>query len=131
MSFRTIQQEIESGFAAEWGVITPVEYQNVQLDTSAVNEYVSLTIQEGDASQASLGESGDFVINGVVIIAVFTKRDIGTKRSKEIADLIADYFRAKKLTTVRFQVPRGVSVPNKTNWFQYNVTVPFYAYFSL
>ena len=130
MSFSSLRSTIEAHFSTNWGH-TKVEYENVPINLDNVEEYVSLTILEGESRQTTLGPDGDYNIPGFVVISVFTKRDIGTLRPRQLADYAATIFRGLKINTVLFYVPRGAMIHNKTNYYQYNVTAPFSAYFNI
>jgi hypothetical protein len=130
MSFSSLRATIETLFSTNW-THTSVEYDNVPIDLEGVNEYVSLAILEGESVQTSLGTDGEYKIPGFVVISVFTQREVGTVRSRVLSDYVATIFRGVKIDTVLFSVPKGSRIHNKTNYFQYNVTVPFTAYFSI
>lgn len=131
MSLEAIRQQIESFFATGWASATDIKYENVDLDTSTLTEYVAIAIREGQSVQFSLGASGTYTSPGIVIISIFTRRSIGTKTARTLADQAAAIFRGDQTTAVRFRVPSGSVVQNNTDWFQYNITVPFYAYFNI
>lgn len=130
MSFDAVRSQVETFFNSAWST-TEIEFENVKLQTAALTSYVSIFIREGQSIQASLGANGTYNVPGVVMVQVFIKRDIGTKAAKDLADAVANIFRGKQTADVRFQIPYGAVVPNSSDWFQYNVVIPFYAYFDI
>lgn len=130
MSFATVRQTIETEFTNLW-TSTAIAYENVSFDVSGLDEYVKVYIREGQAVQASLGSDGDFVLPGVAIIHIYTPKNTGTARARQLADLISVLFRAKKINSLQFAVPYGNMIPNDTDYYQYNVNCPFYAYFHI
>lgn len=130
MSFSSLRATVETHFSNNWSH-TAVEYENVPIDLAKIDEYVSLTILEGESRQVSLGPSGEYTVPGFVVVSIFTKRDIGTARSRQLSDHVANIFRGLKIDTVLFYVPKGITVHNKTSYFQCNVSAPFIAYFNI
>jgi hypothetical protein len=130
MSFDVVRQSVESEIKGNW-LATPVEYENTELDKSNLNEYISVNIIDNSAKQATLGENGSYIIVGVVVVSIFTPNGIGSSRSRVLADGISNIFRAKKIGGLTFKVPKGYRVRSDSSYYQYNVAIPFYAFFNL
>ena len=130
MSHESLRQDIETLLKTNWSR-TQIEFENVPFDDTKVDEYISIYIREGSSEQSSLGTSGQYKITGVVIISIFTDSGIGTKDSRAMADAVSNIFRGVKLGSILFQTPNGQPIRNTSGYFQFNVTVPFYAYFSI
>lgn len=130
MSFDTIRQLIEGEISNSW-VTTPVEYENIELDKDNLSEYISVNIVDNSAKQATLGENGSYIVVGVLIVSTFTPKGKGSSRSRVLADLLSEIFRAKKVGNITFKVPKGYRVRSDSSYYQYNVAIPFYAFFNL
>lgn len=88
-------------------------------------EWVRISIQNGPAFQATMGDDPAFRHIGVVFVQIFTKTDTGSGRALELADFVDALFRNLVLSGICFKVPQVRRVPN-TEWFQVNVSTEFY-----
>lgn len=130
MSHTDLRTRIESYISNNWSD-TDVEFENVPFDVSKHNEYISVYLREGQSEQFSLGTTGSYTTPGAIIISVFVKKDTGTARCRQIADAVSDMFRGLKLGSIVFYVPQGSPINSNTVFFQFNVTVPFYAFYDI
>lgn len=124
MSYAAEKSTIESYFENNW-TETPVVFDNVKAP-EALSEWVRLSIVNGDAYQASMGDNPVFRHIGVVIVQIRTRRNIGSGRALRLADQIDSLFRLLVLDNIRFKVPRLDRGPIDEEWFINNVSVDFY-----
>lgn len=68
----------------------PIAYENVEARQSAATEYLRPTFLPGQTDQASLGDAGKDVTNGIYQVDVFTKLGSGWSAWP---DAIADHFK--------------------------------------
>lgn len=124
MSYLQEKIDIEEYFLTNW-TYTPIEFENGEVDRSG--DWVRLTIQNGDAFQASMGDNPAFRHIGVVFVSIFTATDEGSGRALELADLADLLFRNLVITNLRFKVPQIRKVHNsESEKFQINVSTEFY-----
>lgn len=124
MSYEIEKSTIETYFQTHW-TETPVVFDNVQAP-DGLSEWVRLTIVNGDAYQASMGDNPSFRYTGVVLVQIRTKRNIGAGRALRLADQVDNLFRLLVLSNIRFKVPRLDRGPIDEEWFINNVSVDFY-----
>lgn len=124
MSYVAEKSTIEQFFATQW-THTPYYFENVHIDTPP-DEWVRLTIGNGDAFQASMGDNPAFRYPGVVFVQIRTKKNLGSGRAVELADLADGLFKNLVLGNLRFKVPRLDRGPIDEEWFILNVSVDFY-----
>lgn len=93
-----IARMVETIFSTQWALVQSppaVKYRNVSFTQPDNGEWVTLTIQPGSGTQASIGDQPIERQFGILNFQIFTKKDIGDRRAKKIADMIAGVFRYK------------------------------------
>lgn len=130
MSFSSVRATIETHISDNW-TATPVAYDNVDLDTSGLSEYISINLVEGDNVQATLGDIGTYQAVGVLVIMIFTDKGIGSSRARQLADQLSSLFRGSKIDGMTFKVPSAKRIIYGSDYFQYNLSIPFYAFFNM
>ncbi len=128
----TIRLAIETQFNTDISGTLPIEFENVAFDREGRSEWVRLTFLDGDAFNATMGNSKKIKAPGTLIATVFQLRNAGTKRAREVADIIADNFRNLRITSGTVKIEFGV--PTLANgdrgdpvyWME-NVALPFLA----
>lgn len=123
MSYLQEKKDIEKFFIANW-TATPILFENGESRDSG--DWVRLTIQNGDAFQATMGDDPYFRFPGVLYVQIFTPTDIGSGRALGLADQVDSLFRNKVLGNIRFKVPQVKKVPSDSEWYQVNVSTEFY-----
>jgi len=123
MSFLEEKQVIESYVAANYSA-TMVNYENVEMNESLVNEWVRVSIQNAGANQIALGDLV-YRYTGVLYFQIFVKPDVGSGRALEIADTLSALFKSKRIGGILFRVPRIQRVGSYKTWYQVNVLVEF------
>jgi len=124
--FDTAATTIRSEFATEF-TTHDIAWENVTFTPPNGEPWVRLTIREGEASLPAFGGGSNVYRHpGTVIVQVFTPDGTGDGQAREIADSVADIFRGKRLSGVRFfDAPYINTVGTDGAWFQINVTMPF------
>ena len=123
MSYQQEKQDIEEWFQTEW-IHTPIAFENKTYD--GVDEWVRLTIQNGPAFQASMGDNPAFRFTGVVFVQIFTTTDTGSGRAVELVDIAETMFRNLVLTNLRFKVSQVKKMGKSGELYQINVSTEFY-----
>lgn len=124
MSYFQEKVDVESFFIAQWAATTPIVFENGESSNNA--NWVRLSIQNGEAYQASLGDDPAFRHPGIVFVQIFTPKDEGSGPALQFADLVDAIFRNQKLGNIRFRVPQVRKVPIDSEWYTVNVSVEFY-----
>src|SRR5438067_1643878 len=91
-----IARIIEFTFKTKWDALLPAisaKYQNVTFVQPTTNEWIAMSILPGSGTQITLGQQRVTRQLGVVMFQIFTPKNIGTRRAKQISDLIAQQFR--------------------------------------
>ncbi len=122
MNYAQEKDTIEQFFATNWPH-TPVVYENAP--PSDNSEWVRLSIQNGRACQASMGDNPAFRYPGVVFVQIFTARDVGSGRALELADLVDTLFKIAVVSGIQFKVPR-INKIMSDGPYQINVSIDFY-----
>lgn len=94
-----IAKLIEEIFSTQWALKTSppaVKYNNVPFRQPANGELITMTIVPGSEQQMSMGDEKVERQLGVVVFQIFTPKNIGDRRAKQIADLIAGVFRFRQ-----------------------------------
>lgn len=123
MSYAQEKKDIEEYFRANWSH-TPIEFENGEADYDG--EWVRIVVLNGESFQASMGDNPAFRHIGVVYVHIRTKKDIGSGRALELADLVDGLFRILVLGDIKFRVPQIKRAPSNTEWFQISVSTEYY-----
>jgi hypothetical protein len=123
MSYLQEQLDVESFFQIAW-TATPAVYENgLSLEE---NEWVRLTVLNGNSKQVTMGDDPAFRHYGLVVVQIFVRPNIGTGRARELADLVDAMFRNALIANLRFQVPQIRRGPSSPEWYQLNVSTDFH-----
>lgn len=126
MSFDAERQSIEDRFGSNWSA-TAVRYENVKFSTKEHDEFVSLVYIPDDKKEKSLGtDPVQFRSYGEIVVQIFVKPNSGAARALQLADLVADIWRAAKFDGITVMAPRVVKVGVNDGWYQVNVISPYY-----
>lgn len=122
MNYSEEKVAIEQYFESNWSH-TPIVFENGEsINTS---EWVRLTILNGEAFQASLGDNPAFRHIGVVIVSIFIPKDVGSGRALQLADLVDSIFRLATISGIVFRVPQIKKIGGG-DWYQVNVSTEFF-----
>src|SRR5262245_15736045 len=124
---------IEGRFAAAWDASAiPVEYENKPFTRQAGKAWVSLSIVEGDAAQATIGAPPLELSSNLIVVRVFAPRQAadGSRAAKAIADQAAAVFRGAQFASgmsgqITCFAPRIRKVPPEDGFYRLNVQVPY------
>ena len=117
-------QAIESRFTGAW-THTPFVFGNKSYDPNINQDWVRLTVLDGDGFQISLGVNSLDRHAGVVSIQIFTVVNQGEERSRWLVDKATEIFRKVSFSGLLFRVPNVDRVGADGTWFQMNVDCPF------
>ena len=124
MNLSDVQRDIELYFSQNWDE-TPVVYQNVPYEST--EEFVRLTILNDDRYQASMGCTNNvYRMLGMVIVQIFSSKNIGTKRSLFLADIVISLFQSKVITNIKFKTPSVIYQGITNIYYQLNIGCPYY-----
>ena len=125
MSLAIERQEIEEHFKTEWTDATPVGYDGEQFDR--VNNSIRITINSGQAYQASFGSPSNNISRhvGIITLEVITEGGKGSATARGYADTIMDIFRNKNLGSVKTRIPYISARRDEAPFYIINVVVPF------
>ena len=107
MSYETERQLIETAFQTGWAARTPVQYGDVTIDAPDGNDWVRVSIINGQNQLASVGSPGSNIIRhaGVVAVQVHCPQGSGQARFTPFAQAVEDIFRNQVMENLRFAVP--------------------------
>jgi hypothetical protein len=126
MNIEQERQVLESRFAGRW-TATPIKWANVHFDTSAVTEFVTLTLIPYDSEQAQIGNFQDlYRYYSIISTQIFTLPNIGSKRAYDLADLASDIWRTNGIEYLVIESPELVEMGVVEGWFQLNLLNPYY-----
>ena len=129
----SIRLQIESEVDTRVGTAIPgiaIEWENVEFDREGKSEWLRVNILDGETINASLGRTKKVFSPGLLVIGIFVKKGTGTKRMREIADLIGDEFRNLRLSSgtvyIDFYQPTLDNTDaGDSNFHLRNLTLPF------
>lgn len=135
--FEQITQKLETVFKAEWATAgggVKVKYANVPFKQPKGDgaEFISFTVISGEGDLGSIGTKKREAQFGMVVIQIFTPKNKGSKRSKQISDWAAPIFRYQQFrhdgVEITFhQAPRLQTAGERADFFQENLIMPFKA----
>ena len=128
MSLEVLSEDIISHFNTQWAGTTAIAWPNVDFDSQIVDEFVRITVAPSTSKQATLGLTSNMYRQfGSVYTQIFTKLNVGTDRSNQLADQVSAVWRSIRLNNIVFTAPNTVLVGNNDGFFQLNVVCDFYA----
>jgi len=130
MSYLQHSIDITDAFIEYWGINpTQISFMNAPIEggTEGLDEWIRLSIIEGNANQASMGSATNLNRhNGIVLFNIFTVPDGGARRSLELLDSVVDFFKDIDISNTTFEVPDVSHIGIVDGWFQKNVVCNFY-----
>lgn len=135
--FDAIRKKLEGVFVAQWAALGGgVKYAlpNVAFKQpeGPAAEFVRLSILAAGGELKSIGRKQREEQSGIVMVQIFTPKNKGTKRSRQIADWTAPIFRYKQfreddITITFHDAPELRDVGERTDFFQQNLVMPYRA----
>jgi hypothetical protein len=129
--FEAVQRTIETEITSFW-TDTPIKLENVPFNTGAA-EFIAVTIRDGGGDLVALSPKREDHV-GVIMVQIFTKKNIGTGKARAWADKIARHFRTTSRlaldhegnqATLLIRTPYPVVVGERANHFQINLNIPY------
>lgn len=121
--YENIRQLVETRMATFTSL--PIAYDNVSFDSSLHDEWCRLTIQDGDAFNAGIGNGCEIRRTGLVVIQLFTSQWSGVKSARSYADELDALFSNVHDGSLQFFATSVNRVGHFDDVYQVNVTIPF------
>lgn len=126
MSFAQAQMDIETRFYQNF-TACPVKYENVDYDPQPGTSYAEIYVVESDNRRADIGTNNPLHRTlGLISVNVYTKKFIGSKTGRTLADTAADVFRDASFSNITCRSPLVRNVGEVGDWFVVNMTCEFY-----
>jgi hypothetical protein len=124
--YLTELRNLQSRFAGIW-VETPVQWNNVLIETKGLTEWVRFVNDSESSVQKSIGSDPDVYRHfGKIIIEIHVKPNSGASRALQLADLVADIWRSALFKDISMEVPELVIEGTREGWYRINVVCPYY-----
>lgn len=128
---KLIEQEFESHWSANGGGV-PVAWENAPFSQPSSQDWVAVHVRFGEGIQASLGSNPLERQPGLLIIQLFTKKNVGTRTISRRAGIVADGMKFKQLqenaVVVHTYAPSMIFTAEREDVMQVNVQIPFRAH---
>ena len=121
------REAVYSRFVAQWGVTTPVAFDDEDFEEPADSPWVRLTVRSVSRGQETLGRPGNrkFRSAAAVFVQVYTRTNTGVKQGDTLATQAKDIFEATSFGGLDFNdgVVRETGPAGK--WYQHVAEVAF------
>ena len=117
---RTVDAQIalENVFYTAWADETPIAFNNMQYDSTGVEEWVRFDVNFVKVSQMSMGADCGFQRqNGFVNIQIFTKLKEGSQRTLELIDMITDILSGVRVDVINVFPPTVNILGETAQWY--------------
>ena len=111
------------GILNTWGGL-PIAFDNIRFDSQAQDDWVRITIVDGDSFKESIG-CDRITRTGLVIVQIFTKAEKGARPARVYADTISALYANSTDGNIIYYTPSLTRVGSAEGFFQINVNVPF------
>ena len=102
----------------------PVAYDNVPFDSTKYDEWVRVTVLNGDSFEAAVG-SNCVRNTGLITVQIFTNQWDGSSACRQYADQIADIFKGVVDKDVTYRAGALTRVGHDGDFFQMNIVIPY------
>lgn len=111
----------------------PVQYGNFGLlqagnvtlqDPDDSEQFVRFNLLGGPGSSPEITRTFTKV-QGIISISIFTKRNLGSRKGRVVADKIYPFFSRVTFNGITTESPTVVEVPPNNSWYQINMTIPY------
>jgi hypothetical protein len=128
MTFADAAKEIRERFDINFAQAkeVPVEYPNVPFTPPPSGVWARFRILWGDSFQATLGSAKRFRTPGILEVQIFESVQKGDGCSLELGDVIKTLFRSTTVNGITWRTPSLATVGRDEQWWQTNVSCPFY-----
>lgn len=138
MSHATLNQLVESRLVAQWGVTTPIKFDNVEFVPAVGASWIACAVKESDSRKITLGSGAQVRRTiGTIFVEIFTPLGAGSGVARGYADTIKTIFRDYRVSGLhvregsymqigeKYYTNSGTGVPATSQWFQGLVDFPF------
>lgn len=126
MSFATTRRDIEQRFVDNWAT-TIISFDNVPFNKPENDtEWVYFRIFENPSQRITLSRRSVHRATGLIAVQIYVAKNTGTQLARSYADTIAAIFRDQQFNGVTCQEASVTNVGDFENWYQVNVTIPYY-----
>lgn len=108
------------------GLSGNVQYDNAPFDPPEDAMWCRLAVIFGEGALTELATTKRYRNVGVAIASVFTPVETGDRDGLQVADTIAESFRAVTDSGVTYRSPNVETVGRQAAWWLVNVTIEFY-----
>lgn len=124
-----IESRVNTWATTYSGGAVPIAFDNRPfVEPSPKSHWVRVVVREAAGIRTDLDATAPRIRNpGVVIVQVFTPKNIGSRKARELASSVADYLEVRTVSGILFRAAevRAIGEVEKEYW-QVNVTVPFH-----
>lgn len=139
MSHATLNQLVESRLSSQWGVTTPIKYENIEFVQPTGSSWISCAVKESDSRKITLGSGAQVRRTiGTIFVEIFTPVGIGSSTARGYADTIKTIFRDYRVSGLHVQgdgdvyvkgevyfTNSGTGIPATAQQYQVVVAMPF------
>lgn len=138
MSHVTLNQLVESRLASQWGVTTPIRYENVEFVPPEGASWISVAVKESDSRKITLGSGAQVRRTiGTIFVEIFTPVGGGSGVARGYADTIKAIFRDYRVSGLHvyegevfvkgevYYTNSGTGVPATSQQYQVLLGFPF------
>lgn len=126
MSFSAAQLAIETRFNTNFTSVD-IKFDGVDYEATPGVTFAELKIINVDSRRADIGTTNPLHrTDGLIIVNIHTKQNIGTKTGTDLADAAAAIFRDASFSGITCRSPVVRNVGEVEKWYVVNMTCPFY-----
>lgn len=138
MSHVTLNQLVETRLASQWGVTTPIRYENVEFVPPEGASWISVAVKESDSRKITLGSGAQVRRTiGTIFVEIFTPVGGGSGVARGYADTIKAIFRDYRVSGLHvyegevfvkgevYYTNSGTGVPATSQQYQVLLGFPF------
>lgn len=138
MSHATLNQLVESRLASQWGVTTPIRYENVEFTPPEGSSWIAVAVKESDSRKITLGSGAQVRRTiGTIFVEIFTPVGGGSGVARGYADTIKAIFRDYRVSGLHvyegevfvkgevYYTNSGTGVPATSQQYQVLLGFPF------
>jgi hypothetical protein len=125
IDYTTIRQDVESYLAGNF-TECPIIFENLPMPKNDPDEFIEVFDEIDSTALTSIGASTQ-LIEGTIVIHIYTQKNTGTQRNREIAVVLSDLLAGKIIGSIQFQEAEYVSVVQDTLsvYFQRNLHIKY------
>lgn len=130
MNIETLKNNVRTRFDVQ--VATPqslsTEYDNLEIPKPEhpTELWARASVLMGESKQVQLGNAKTFRHRGVLMVALFQELGRGDKVTNAMVDIITAAFRALTADSVVYMTPSSPTAGRVGEWWQTNLSCPFY-----